>query len=27
VVIDLYGERVGATAWDFWPPKEGVAKA
>jgi hypothetical protein len=21
VEIDLWGERVGATAWDQWPPK------
>jgi glycine cleavage system aminomethyltransferase T len=21
VVIDLYGEAVGATAWDMWPPR------
>jgi len=19
--VDLWGERVGATAWDAWPPK------
>jgi 4-methylaminobutanoate oxidase (formaldehyde-forming) len=23
VVIDLYGQAVGATAWDVWPPRVG----